>query len=89
MTEYATEAYFPEEAKRMKEAYNKGGSWIRDKVKHMHHFRSNGMWMLRVTLWKLQTAVHRDINDELCLLFCVGEFEGGEGIFPDLKLKVR
>lgn len=50
---------------------------------------ANGVLMGRVTIYKLQTAMHRDIRDCICAIICTGRFEGGEGIFPDLNLKLR
>ena len=84
------EENFPEETRILKQTYKRGGDWVRPLLDNgaIVPFQSDGMWMLRVSLWKLQTACHRDVKDLICLLFCMGEFEGGEAILPDLKLKL-
>ena len=45
--------------------------------------------LARITLYELQTALHRDRGDKLCATFCAGRFEGGEGLLPDLNAKVE
>lgn len=46
-------------------------------------------FILRVTLYKVQTGLHRDIQDFLCAITCAGEYEEGYAIFPDLGIRLR
>lgn len=48
-----------------------------------------GVLLGKITLWKLQTGLHRDCKDYLCVLYCSGDFEGGELLIPDLKLRFK
>ncbi|THH20618.1 hypothetical protein EUX98_g8549 [Antrodiella citrinella] len=48
-----------------------------------------GVFLGRVTLYNLQTAIHMDKMDAICVCFCGGQFVGGEAIFPDLHVKFR
>lgn len=48
-----------------------------------------GVLLGKITLWKLQTGLHRDTKDYLCVLYCSGDFEGGELLIPDLKLRFK
>lgn len=48
-----------------------------------------GIFMNRITLWKLNPRLHRDWNDFLCMVTCGGKFEGGEFLVPELGLKFK
>ncbi|TCD65769.1 hypothetical protein EIP91_002208 [Steccherinum ochraceum] len=64
-----------------------GEKWA--KMEGCSPYISEGIFMNRVTLYKLQTSLHRDKKDYLCVIFCAGEFIGGEGLFPDLGVKLK
>lgn len=49
-----------------------------------------GPFLAQVIVWKCDSEVHRDQNDEKwCLTFCGGNFKGGVFYFPDLGLRLR
>ncbi|KAH8074945.1 hypothetical protein BXZ70DRAFT_911532 [Cristinia sonorae] len=43
----------------------------------------------RVTLKDLQTVLHHDDIDEMCVVFSVGKYKGGEFLLPDLCMKFK
>ncbi len=48
-----------------------------------------GVFMNRVTLWKLNSRLHRDLKDLLCVIACGGNFTGSELLVLDLRMKFR
>lgn len=51
--------------------------------------KKKGVMVGKITLWKLQTSLHRDRKDHICVLYCSGDFEGGELLIPDLKKRFK
>ena len=80
--------FFPELYVPLKRAYNRGAAWVKSKLPPGSRV-ADGVFLGRVTLYKLQTQMHRDELDLLCAIFCAGEFDGGEAIFPDLNAKLK
>ena len=78
--------FFPDVAGEMKIGYDRG-HWVSEHLPE-ERLEENERTLARVTLYQLQTALHRDRGDKLCATTCVGRFKGGEGIFPDLKAKL-
>lgn len=86
----------PEEHAKEKEAY-KAGHWVGSQTMDLGGLNWRGPipknrtgWALgRVTLYKLHSAIHRDTRDSWCCIMSSGKFDGGEGLFPDLGLKLR
>lgn len=87
LLEKMVQAHSPKIYRRMRAAYCKF-NWVREEVP-IYLYRANGLFLLRVTLYKLQTSLHRDPKDLICVLFCGGEFEGGKALFPDLNVKFK
>lgn len=84
--EELTKRLWPEKYKVLKETFNKG-NWVPEELPAGSRI-AGGCFLGRVTLWKLQTALHRDCGDPLCVIFCAGDFVGGPAILPDLSLKL-
>ena len=82
-----TDYFFPDVAEELKVAYDRG-HWVSELMEE-ERLEGYDRALARVTLYQLQTALHRDRGDKLCTTTCVGRFKGGEGIFPDLKVKLR
>ncbi|TCD60051.1 hypothetical protein EIP91_010838 [Steccherinum ochraceum] len=78
--------WFPDEHKKLKESFE-NGHWV--STEYPAYAKKSGIFLGRVTLWKLQTSLHRDAKDVLCVIFCCGKFQGGELILPDIGLKFR
>ncbi|KAH8078732.1 hypothetical protein BXZ70DRAFT_911155 [Cristinia sonorae] len=76
---------FPKLYPKLKVSFERG-HWVEEELGHT---AAGGVFLGRVTLYKLQTQLHRDVGDVLCAIFCAGAFEGGEAIFPDLNLKLQ
>ena len=87
LAEQYVKILFPEEYVTLKESYERG-HWVKEHLPAGTRL-SGGIFLGRVTLYRLQTAIHRDRLDTICVAICAGRFEGGEGIFPDLWLKFR
>lgn len=81
------EQVFPKEYAELKVSSERG-KWVKEYLPAGTKL-NGGVFLGRVTLYKLQTALHMDGGDYLCVSFCGGDFEGGEGLFPDLKMKFR
>ncbi|THH26863.1 hypothetical protein EUX98_g7328 [Antrodiella citrinella] len=78
--------WMPKDFKRLKKAFDRA-NWIQDILEEGENV-GGGIFVGRVTLYKLQTHLHRDLGDTICAITCVGQFKGGEAIFPDLDLKL-
>lgn len=86
----------PEEYAKEKKAY-KAGHWLGEETMDLGGLHWKGAiphnrtgWALnKVTLYKLHTGLHRDVHDSWCCALSSGRFTGGEGLFPDLGLKLR
>ena len=90
LIEHYVKMFFPKLYPRLKAAFRRG-NWVPQILKRYvpSDNIADGVFLVRVTLFKLQTALHRDINDTICAIFCSGDFEGGAALFPDLNLKLR
>jgi hypothetical protein len=85
------EAVCPEDYKHMKSAHE-AGHWVGTALPThpSHNLRSPGGCMLAsATLYKLQTGLHRDVEDDWCAIVNDGRYSGGEALFPDLALKLK
>jgi hypothetical protein len=74
------EAAFPKLYPEYQEAFD-AGVWLQD---------DPGPFLARAIVYKLQSKLHRDSNDvgpSAC--FPVGNYEGGEMLFPQLRTKLR
>ncbi|THH33078.1 hypothetical protein EUX98_g1091 [Antrodiella citrinella] len=78
--------FWPELYKDLKKAFDRG-NWVPELLPYGSRI-AQGCFLGRVTLWKLETALHRDVGDTICVIFCSGDFEGGAAILPDLGLKL-
>ena len=87
LIEHYIKLFLPGLYKKLKKAFERG-HWVKSELPPGTRV-AGGCLLGRVTLYKLQTAMHRDIQDAICAIFCTGEFEGGEAIFPDLQMKFR
>ena len=82
----ATKLLFPDEFEDLKCSADRG-RWTIQPPDDLGY--EGGIYLNRVTLWKLQCDNHRDRKDYLCAITCSGDFEGGFLLIPDLGLKLR
>ena len=86
LIEHYLQMFCPDVYARLKLGFHRG-HWVAAELPLLDI--AEGTFLGRVTLYKLQTSMHRDIKDAICVIFCSGSFEGGEAIFPDLNIKFR
>ena len=79
--------YDPELYEQLKQSFALT-DWVSKEVPDASSM-GGGIFMGKVVLWKLHTALHIDPADALCAITCTGDYEGGEAYFPDLGLKLR
>ena len=80
-----------EDYKCMKSAHE-AGHWVGASLPThpSYNLRSPGRCMLaNATLYKLQTGLHRNMEDNWCVLMNDGQYSGGEVLFPALALKLK
>ncbi|TCD66602.1 hypothetical protein EIP91_001159 [Steccherinum ochraceum] len=80
-------ALYPEHFEDLEESADRG-QWVKSHLPAGARMKS-GVFLGKVTLYKLQTVLHKDNLDLLCVATCAGRFVGGEGIFADLGLKIE
>ena len=82
------DAFFPDVAEDLRTSFERG-SWVAGVLPpEAERLRGFDRFLGRVTLYQLQTSLHRDRGDKICATTCAGRFRGGEGIFPDLNVKL-
>ena len=69
--------FFPEMYEILRPTF-KRGNWVGKEVDG-ESIGDGGLFLGRVTLWKLQTGLHLDVSDSFCVMFCQGDFHGGWG----------
>ena len=78
--------YFPEEFSRLSTVAKRAGWTTKNFSEDTYEA---GIFLNRVTLWKLDARLHVDANDAFCAISCGGNFTGGELLLPDLHLKFK
>jgi hypothetical protein len=83
------EAVSPEDFKRMKAAHE-AGHWVGTPLPphSTYNIRAPGGCIVGNTiLYKLQTGLHRNVENDWCAIMNDRKYSGGEAVFPDLGLK--
>ncbi|KAG0698483.1 hypothetical protein DFH29DRAFT_1002792 [Suillus ampliporus] len=85
LTQYVKVA-FPEKYAALSSS-TRAGRWVGTPIESAEDH--GGIFLGCATLWKLQTFLHLDGKDFLCVILSSGKYTGGEALFPDLSLKLK